>query len=169
MTVPAPAGEIGSGLNADYLAGFIRQGEGDLYHPRAYVDPFVEGFEAANRGAIIPVNAVPGRNQLEVWWFRRNQVNVTRGFQNSYWPAVIGRYTSVYPSMPAEIVLASDNGSGPLQASRPTAVSTRTTLRCPATIRMRNTPSCRVDRPSPCAMTSTSLQARDIPRIRSCS
>jgi hypothetical protein len=112
--ITAPAGEIGSGLNSDYLAGFIRQSEGDLYHPRAYVDPFVEGFEAANRGAIIPVNAVPGRNQLEVWWFRRNQVNVTRGFQNSYWPAVIGRYTSVYPSMPAEIVLASDNGSGPL-------------------------------------------------------
>ncbi len=112
--ITAPVGEIGNAPDTNYLAGFIRQSEGDLFHPGAYVDPFAAGFEDANRGAIIPVNAVPGKNLLEVWWFRKNQVDVTRGFQNSYWPAVIGRYTLQYPTAPAEIVLASNDGTGPL-------------------------------------------------------
>ncbi|MCC7374468.1 MAG: hypothetical protein IT581_07415 [Verrucomicrobiales bacterium] len=110
----APVGESGSLPATNYLAGFIRRSEGDLFHPGAYVDPFVGGFEAANRGAVIPVNAVPGRNRLEVWWFRENQVDATRGFQNSLWPSVIGRYTLQWPTAPSEIVLASDDGSGPL-------------------------------------------------------
>src|SRR4030095_4540610 len=112
--ITAPVGEIGNAPDTNYLAGFIRVSEGDLYHPRAYVDPFVGGFEAANRGAIIPVNAVPGKDRLEVWWFRKNQVNVSQGFENSFWPAVLGRYTVQYPTAPAEIVLASNDGSGPL-------------------------------------------------------
>ncbi|HKX62637.1 MAG TPA: hypothetical protein VJS65_12345, partial [Verrucomicrobiae bacterium] len=112
--ITAPAGEIGNAPATNYLAGFIRQTEGNLFHPGAYVDPFAAGFEEANRGAIIPVNAMPGKNRLEVWWFRKNEVNVTRGFQNSYWPAVIGGYTLQYPAAPAEIVLASNDGSGPL-------------------------------------------------------
>ena len=112
--IGAPVGELGSGFDTNYLAGFIRQSEGDLYHPLAYVDPFVAGFEEANRGSIIPVNAMPGKDLLEVWWFRKNQVDVSKGFLNSYWPAVIGRYTVQYPTAPAEIVLASDDGSGPL-------------------------------------------------------
>jgi hypothetical protein len=109
-----PVGEIGNAPDADYLAGFIRQSEGDLYFPEAYVDPFSGGFELANRGAIIPVNAVPGKDILEVWWFRKNQVQTTQGFQNSFWPAVIGRYSLRWPTRPAEIVLAGDDGSGPL-------------------------------------------------------
>lgn len=112
--ITAPIGEIGNGHDTNYLAGFIRVSEGDLYHPGAYVDPFSGGFDAANRGAIIPVNAVPGNDRLEVWWFRKNQVNVAQGFLNSHWPAVIGRYKLEYPATPAEIVLASNDGSGPL-------------------------------------------------------
>jgi hypothetical protein len=112
--ITAPIGEIGNALDTDYLAGSIQVSEGDLFHPGAYVDPFSGGFETANRGAIIPVNAVPGKDRLEVWWFRKNPVNVAQGFQNSFWPAVIGRYTLRYPSTPAEIVLASNDGSGAL-------------------------------------------------------
>lgn len=110
----APGGEIGGGSDTNYLAGHIIQRLGTSFHPGAYVDPFTGGFETANRGAIIPVNAIPGENHLEVWWFRKNQVDLSRGFQASHWPAVIGRYTLQWPSNPAEIVLASNDGSGPL-------------------------------------------------------
>ncbi len=112
--IAAPEGEIGSGLGTNYLAGHILQSQGTSFSPSAYVDPFAAGFEAANRGAIIPVNAIPGNNRLEVWWFRQNQVDVDQGFKNSFWPAVIGRYTLQWPAAPAEIVLASNDGSGPL-------------------------------------------------------
>jgi hypothetical protein len=113
--IGAPAGELGSGFDTNYLAGFIRESQGNLYHPGAYVDPFAGGFEEANRGAIIPVNTMPTNNLIEVWWFRKNPVNVARGFLNSFWPAVIGRYTVQYPTASAEeIVLASNDGSGPL-------------------------------------------------------
>lgn len=112
--IGAPIGEIGSAPGSNYLAGFIRASEGDRYHPTAYVDPFTAGFEAANRGAIIPVNAGPGKDHLEVWWFRENQVNAAQGFKTSLWPAVIGRYQIQYPTSASEIVLASNDGSGPL-------------------------------------------------------
>jgi len=114
--IPAPDGEIGGGLDTNYLAGFIQSSQGDHYHPDAYLDPFVSGFDLANHGAIIPVNAVPGKNLIEVWWFRRNQVDASRGFAASYWPAVLGRYTIEWPDDPAEIVLASNDGSGPLDS-----------------------------------------------------
>ncbi|HSH16417.1 MAG TPA: hypothetical protein VLD18_10310, partial [Verrucomicrobiae bacterium] len=110
----APDGELGGGNDTNYLAGHIVQRLGTSFHPGAYADPFGAGFETANRGAIIPVNAVPGSNQLEVWWFRKNSVDLTRGFLNSLWPAVIGRYTLQWPANPAEIILASNDGSGPL-------------------------------------------------------
>src|SRR5262249_56296140 len=60
--------------------------------------------------------AVPGQNQIEVWWFRRNQVDAARGFQPSFWPAVIGHYTIQWPTSGRKIVLASDDGSGPLDS-----------------------------------------------------
>ena len=105
---------MGGGTDTNYLAGFIRQSQGDSFHPAAYVDPFAVGFENANRGAIIPVNAIPGENTLEVWWFRKNQVNLGQGFKPSYWPSVIGRYTLQWPASASEIVLASNDGSGGL-------------------------------------------------------
>ncbi|MBI4323655.1 MAG: hypothetical protein HY674_00150, partial [Chloroflexi bacterium] len=112
--IPAPSGESGSGSDTNYLAGHIRTEFGTSYHPTAYVDPFVAGFDAANKGAIIPVNAIPGKNQLEVWWFRKNTVNVAAGFKPTYWPSVVGTYTLQWPSNPSEIVLASNDGSGAL-------------------------------------------------------
>ncbi len=112
--IGAPAGEAGAGTDTNYLAGYVVKSAGRSFHPSAYVDPFASGFAAANLGAIIPVNAIPGTNTLEVWWFRQNTVNEGLGFQNSFWPAVIGRYTLQWPASSAEIVLASNDGSGAL-------------------------------------------------------
>jgi subtilisin-like proprotein convertase family protein len=116
--IAAPTGELGQG---SYLAGHINAALGTLYHPTAYIDPLVSGFPAANQGAIIPVNAVPGTNLLEVWWFRTNNVGAgpnagdnRLGFATIYWPSVLGRYTLAWPTNPREIVLASKIGSGTL-------------------------------------------------------
>ncbi|HEX7652941.1 MAG TPA: hypothetical protein VF607_05510, partial [Verrucomicrobiae bacterium] len=109
-----PAGEPGSGVGEAYLAGYINQAAGNSFSISAYADPFAAGFEAANAGAIIPVNAIPGTNTLEVHWFRPSSPRVADGFQPVYWPAVIGRYTVQWPQNPDEIVLASNAGSGPL-------------------------------------------------------
>jgi len=112
--ITALDGEIGGGLDTNYLAGYIQSSQGDHYHPTAYLDPFVSGFDLANQGAILPVNAVPGEDLIEVWWFRRNQVDIAHGFSPVLWPAVIGRYTIEWPTGGSEIVLASNDGSGPL-------------------------------------------------------
>ncbi len=107
-----PTGELGN------LTGYILQTNGTSFHPVAYQDPFVFGFEA-NLGAIIPVNAIQDKNILEVWWFRQNGTNAVKnaenGFKAIYWPAVIGRYTLAWPDTTAsEIILASNAGSGAL-------------------------------------------------------
>lgn len=112
--ISAPAGEAGSGFSDDYLAGHIVIDNGDSFHPGAYRDPITEGFETANLGAIIPVNAIPGDNLLDVLWFRKNQVDLAKGFKNTFWPAVIARYTIQWPPTASEIVLASNDGSGAL-------------------------------------------------------
>ena len=109
-----PSGEIGDGGGTNYLAGFIRSGRS--YHPGAYKNPFAAGFEAANRGAIIPVNAIPNTNTLEVWWFRRNITLARAGLNTVAWPSVLGRYTIQYPTNPKEIVLASNAGTGGLDS-----------------------------------------------------
>ena len=71
--------------------------QGNSYHNAAYVNPFASGgFTAANSGAIIPVNAIPGTNRLEVWWFRQTPEDFARGFKAIYWPAALGRYFSVH-------------------------------------------------------------------------
>jgi hypothetical protein len=108
--ITAPVDELGIGQDA----GFIQLSQGDSYHPGAYVNPFVNGFDLANQGAIIPVNAIPGKNLLEVWWFRQNEVDATLGFKNVFWPSVIGRYTTAWPTDASEIILASNDGSSPL-------------------------------------------------------
>lgn len=112
--ISAPTQEPGSEAGQDYLAGHLNLAAGTLYDVNAYVDPFAGGFEAANLGAIIPVNAIPGTNLLEVWWFRTNAAHVgfnagdaMKGFDPIYWPSVIGRYSPQWPSNPREIVLAS--------------------------------------------------------------
>ena len=117
--ISVPANELGAG--GGYLAGHLNTAKGNLYLPSAYVDPLVSGFTLANLGAIIPVNAIPGTNYLEVLWFRTNQSaagpnsgNLQLGFKTVFWPSVIGRYTVEWPTSPREIVLASKLGSGTL-------------------------------------------------------
>ncbi|MEI6341900.1 MAG: hypothetical protein WCR07_08075 [Verrucomicrobiota bacterium] len=115
--ITAPSGELGTSMGDSYVAGYINPEVGNLYNPEAYVDPFVSGFEAANVGAIIPVNVVPGKNALEVWWFRKsnssagmNAGNTAAGFTTTWWPSAVGRYTIAWPSSPRELVLASRLG-----------------------------------------------------------
>lgn len=114
----APDGELGA--TGDYLAGHVHLAQGNLFHPAAYIDPLVQGFEAANLGAIIPVNAIPGTNQLDVLWFRQSAEdeyrNEANGFLPTYWPSVLANYTITWPTDPSEIVLASNVGSGPLDS-----------------------------------------------------
>jgi hypothetical protein len=109
-----PFGELGS--SGDYWAGYILQTNGNSFNPGAYRDPFVVGFEQANEGAIIPVNAIPGRDSLDVWWFRKDNADQSRGFQPTYWPTVIGHYKLQWPDDASEIILASNDGSGPLDS-----------------------------------------------------
>lgn len=123
-----PAGELGStnGSYGDYWAGyintnisasFLNTNIGNSYDSAAYLNPFAAGFSTANQGAIIPVNAIPGKNHLEVWWFRPNDADNSQGFQTVYWPSVIGDYTIQWPAVPAgKIVLAGNAGSGPLDS-----------------------------------------------------
>jgi hypothetical protein len=114
----APDGELGQDGS---WAGHLNMAMGNLYNPGTYIDPLTSGFAAANQGAIIPVNAVPGTNRLEVWWFRANSAGAGHnsgqtqlGFTPIYWPSVLGCYTIAWPTAPAEIVLASNLGSGTL-------------------------------------------------------
>jgi hypothetical protein len=122
--IEAPPGELGVDVGGEYLAGYILTSAGTSYHPGAYRDPFVVGFDLANQGAIIPVNAMPDNHQLEVWWFRRsnpdaglNAGHAPLGFRTIHWPSVIGRYTVQWPTAPREIVLASRLGGTDLSAA----------------------------------------------------
>lgn len=115
--IEAPTGEARTTGDSEYLAGFIHREAGTGYSVTAYKDPFVAGFEEAALGAIIPVNARNDDATLEVWWFRPNQPKLTEGFRTIYWPSTIGHYTVRWPTDPPaahEIVLASNDGSGPL-------------------------------------------------------
>ncbi len=107
----------------DYLAGYIHLDatRNDSYSILAYMDPFVVGFEEAAKGAILPVNAIPTRNQLKVYWFRRNRFPANQGFEGIYWPSIVGTYTLRWPHedpnwVPDRIVLASNDGSGGLES-----------------------------------------------------
>lgn len=95
--------------------GYINQATGTAFAVDAYVDPLVNGFTAAAAGTIIPVNANPANNTLEVWWFRTNSPPLSQGFTPVLWPAVVGYYTLEYDPGADQIVLASNHGSNPLQ------------------------------------------------------
>ncbi len=112
--IVAPEDETRPMPDEPYWAGHIRVEKGTSYNPYAYIDPFVDGFEAANAGAIIPVNAIPGENMLEVWWFRANRTELEKGFERIFWPSVVAHYTLEWPASWREIVLASNDGSGAL-------------------------------------------------------
>ena len=119
--IVAPLGESGSGSDEDYLAGYINEDVGISFNPNAYINPLSSDndFETSNSGAIIPVNAIPGDNHLEVWWMRPNDADTADGFHTVYWPSVIGHYTLEWPVDPPEIVLASNVGSGAFDDSEP--------------------------------------------------
>ena len=122
--IDPPAKNNGNGnvSDNDYWGGHIHTAKGTSYNPNAYVDPMEKGFEEANQSAIIPVNAIPNNNKLEVWWFRKSE---REGFKPVYWPSVVGTYTIQWPheadgfkpeSTRNAIVLASNDGSGPLNS-----------------------------------------------------
>ncbi len=91
-----------------------------LYSPKAYIDPFSAGVVAAESGAIIPVNALPGgATKLEVWWFRKVSAPSSE-FADFYTTAKIGRYTVSYRSDNPTIVLASNLGTGDLSSAQAT-------------------------------------------------
>jgi hypothetical protein len=120
---PPAESDIGDGPS--YVAGHINREIGTSYNTGTYRDPLTVGFASANLGAIIPVNAIPNKNRLEVWWFRTNSANagpnngnILLGFQTVYWPSVVGRYTLQWPASPREIVLASKLGGTGLTTSQ---------------------------------------------------
>jgi hypothetical protein len=102
---------VQQGLGDGYWAGYILQTNGNAFDPDDYLDPFLFGFQLANLGSIIPVNAMPGNDSLEVWWFRSDNADASLGFQSSYWPTVIGHYNIQWPSDAPEIVMANNAGA----------------------------------------------------------
>jgi hypothetical protein len=109
-----PVGEMGAAGGTNYLAGFINQEVCTAFAVDAYIDPIAKGFDAANKGSIIPINAIPGNNVLEVLWFRTDAPPAAYGFKKIYWPSVIGYYTTAYDENAPRIILASNAGSRPL-------------------------------------------------------
>jgi hypothetical protein len=98
------------------VAGYIASG--DNYYPAGYVDPFAGGgVVAAEKGAIIPVNALPGKNQLTVWWFKEVAAPSDK-FGSFHLPSKVGRYTVEYPAGAPQLVIASGTGTGDLGPSQ---------------------------------------------------
>lgn len=98
------------------LAGYVASGTS--YSVSAYKNPFSVGITAAEAGAIIPVNALPGdENTLTIWWFQRVAAPSPE-FADFYTPAKVGRYSVSYRSDSPKIVLASNAGSGDLSPSQ---------------------------------------------------
>ncbi len=98
-------------------AGYVAAGT--YYSPNAYVDPFANGVEEAEQGAIIPVNALPnGASSLTVWWFKKYAAPSSE-FTDLYLPAKIGRYTLAYRDSAStpDVVMASNQGTGSLASS----------------------------------------------------
>ena len=99
--IEAPAGyEI-----AGHISG------GDCYSPTAYVNPLGDaGFLGAAAGAIIPVNALFGRDQLSVWWFKKVSFPAATKIAPFYVPAIAASYQVNWPKEPQELVIASLKG-----------------------------------------------------------
>ncbi|MDB4414334.1 hypothetical protein N9255_00225 [bacterium] len=99
--IEAPAGyEI-----AGHISG------GDCYSPTAYVNPLGDaGFLGAAAGAIIPVNALSGGNQLSVWWFKKVSFPAATKIEPFYVPAIAAHYEVIWPFQSQELVIASLKG-----------------------------------------------------------
>lgn len=95
----------------DVFVGYIRVvPTGRDYNPQAYKNPLAVGFEEARKGAIIGVNARPGKDTLEVWWFRRSRPPGSL-IKGTYWPSFVQKYQLTWPVNGDEIILASNEGS----------------------------------------------------------
>lgn len=114
----APVGSRISPPAGHERGGYISSG--DLYQASAYIDPFTAGVEEANNGAIIPVNAIEGRDKITVRWFKKVAAPNGR-FSSFFVPGKIGRYTLQYPSAIPIITIAEGVGSGdfPLEMISP--------------------------------------------------
>ena len=97
------------------IAGYISGGTG--YYPAGYLNPSVVGAAAANAGAIIPVNAMPGNDVLTVRWFKKIAAP-SANFKDLYIPGKVGRYTVSYPAAPSQIVIAQGVGTGDLSGEK---------------------------------------------------
>jgi hypothetical protein len=112
--------------SGDYaLAGAISGGTG--YMEDAYINPYAMSVEAAESGAIIPVNAVPGNRELTVRWFQKIEppAAMSESFVGFYVPSKVGRYTVSYPVVSEQedsIVMASNLGTGGLTAAQAAGV-----------------------------------------------
>ncbi|MFN0127081.1 MAG: hypothetical protein ACKV19_10410, partial [Verrucomicrobiales bacterium] len=94
------------------VAGYISGGQ--CYFPAGYLNPFAVGVEAANLGALIPVNAQTVDNVLTVRWFRKI-AGPDSEFPDLYVPGKIGRYTVSFPDTTTpQIVIAEGVGTGDL-------------------------------------------------------
>lgn len=86
--------------HAGYLAA------GSAFSPAAYRNPFTSGIPDAERGAIIPVNALPeSLNPLTIWWFSPVKAPSPE-FADFYTPSKIGRYSVAYRT---SIAIASES------------------------------------------------------------
>ena len=121
---PPSINEFGLVDGDEAYVGYINKKQGVLYNINAYIDPLEEGYSSALKGSIIPVNKIPNISEkLQVWWFRKSQITDSH---NNLWPSVIVDYELMWPheengyeaeSAKNAIVLASNDGSGPLNLS----------------------------------------------------
>jgi len=109
------AATVGSRINAPStgyaIAGHISSGT--CYSPLAYIDPRgSEGFSGAAGGAIIPVNALAGDNDLTVWWYKKVEFAAATKLEPFYVPAISAHYTVSYPDVATmqPLVIASNLG-----------------------------------------------------------
>ena len=125
-----------AGLGLNSIVGYVRLHPTDLtkrkyrsaYDPTAFIDPFVEGFEEAKKGAIIPVNArsvvesgQTWQDELEVWWYKESTPPAgSQNLKSNYFPVYAAVYQCTWPTDAETIILASNKGSGPLVAPQAT-------------------------------------------------
>lgn len=116
--INAPVDERGAiNTGQSYWAGYIHSGT--AYNRNAYINPLgPAGFTGANGGSIIPVNSDPANNKFTIYWFRQElaKQDPKLGYKPVYWPSVVGYYTIEEPTSPRTIILASNDGSGPLSS-----------------------------------------------------
>ena len=97
-------------------AGYISAGSS--FDTASYQDPFTAGIQNAEKGAILPVNALPnGSDKLTIRWFQKIPAPSAE-FKDFYVSSKVGIYTLQYPDAPRKIILAANTGSGPLSGGR---------------------------------------------------